>query len=335
MIAIEKLKAVRTIVTYESCPDGIASAILLHDALPGARIVFAQYGTRALAELAAEPGMLFCDFAPPPDRVQPFLDAGALVLDHHKSARAIVEAFGADAVFGDEAANPGVSGATLAEREVWRVICGPSRSEAAGTAARELARIAGVRDTWQRQDPSWDAACAQAEALRFYPVNHWLELKDPFASGHPALLQMLKVGELLVEKHAMRVKRAIERSWRATTKKGTRLVVFEGLSLTSDAAEALDKETDLVVGFGYEVDNGAGGAAGAGTSTGAPKAIFSTRSHTGYDCAALAKHYGGGGHSAAAGFGHGFVPGDPEAGMRDPYSEVLGFVEGFEGLAKG
>ena len=113
-IPLEVLKAVKTIVAHEKCPDGIAAALILKDVLPEARVIFCQYSTPEHETLAAEPGMLFADFSPPKARVQEFVDKGAVVLDHHKTAKDIVAAFGDNGVFGDEIAEPGVSGAVLA-----------------------------------------------------------------------------------------------------------------------------------------------------------------------------------------------------------------------------
>lgn len=333
MIPVEKLLATRTIVTHEGCPDGIASALLLHDALPEARIVFAQYGDPSLTDLVAEPGILFCDISPPRERAAEFVAAGAVVLDHHKQARDVVESFGERAVFADEKTAPGVSGAWLAYLHVWL----PLRSHANNFASLEvfvaskLARLAGIRDTWLRSSPDWLPACKQAEALRFWPVDRWLALARPFAGGggYAALEDMLGVGAPLFEKRLADAERAVDRSWRTVTRKGTRLCVFEGLSATSDAAELLDDAADLVMGFGFEAGTPSEKAkmlVGAEWA----KCIFSTRSHTGYDCGALAKYHGGGGHTAAAGFSFTFSPGDKQAGMADPYSEAVDFVERFE-----
>ena len=93
MIPIEKLKQVRVIITHANCPDGIASAILLHDALPEAGIRFLTHRTKEYRELPAHAGMLFCDIAPPSERVELFRALGAIVLDHHKSAEALVKRF--------------------------------------------------------------------------------------------------------------------------------------------------------------------------------------------------------------------------------------------------
>jgi len=144
MIPKSKLEAVTTIVTHKDCPDGVASALILRDALPDRRIVFLAHGSAELRDFPAEHGQLWCDIVPPRERVKEFVDAGAIVLDHHRGARDIVEAVAENGVFADEEAEPGVSGALLAYREV---------SVALGRADARLesfAKLAGVRDTWQR-----------------------------------------------------------------------------------------------------------------------------------------------------------------------------------------
>jgi hypothetical protein len=276
------LRGVRTVVTHDNCSDGLASALLLKAALPEARILFVQYGTPSLVNLAAEPGMLFCDMSPPPGRVNEFVDAGAIVLDHHATARGIVEAFGARGVFGDEKTEPGVSGAVLALRAVG--------TDTFGAAARELATLAGIRDTWQRSSPRWNEACSQHEALMFWPRATWLE------APIDAWSRLLDIGPTLLDKRAERVRRAIDKAFRVVVG-GVRTVFLDGVELTSDAAEALGEEADLVVGFGYRADE-----------TAKLTLAFSMRSHTDFDCAAFAMHEGGGGHTRAAGFS---IPSDP------------------------
>ncbi len=119
MIDVEKLSAVRRVIVHANCADGMASAMILHDALPDAEVVFLQHGTAEFLSLPATTGMLFCDISPPADRVAEFVGVGAIVLDHHKTVRDVVEAFGDCGVFADETKEPGVSGALLAYREVW------------------------------------------------------------------------------------------------------------------------------------------------------------------------------------------------------------------------
>jgi hypothetical protein len=314
MIQIEALRQVKTVVSHANCPDGVASALILAHALflahalPGVRVLFMQYGTADLAALKPEPGMLFVDFSPPAERAAEFRAKGAIVLDHHKTARAVVESFGERGVFADEEKEPGVSGAMLAYREVW---CPIGRAEliaakqgarppyfTAGddVALREFAILAGIRDTWQKNSPRWIEACAQAEALRFWP---WERLRGQTIGG---LASMLRIGDVLLERKAEDARRAIAESLRVTIG-GKRIVILADVATTSDAAEALGDEADVVIGFRYLVDRAAPRpedvhGIGVGIQT---KMVLSCRSRGGFDVSAFCRSLGGGGHTAAAG----------------------------------
>lgn len=303
MIEIDKLRSVNTILVHDNCPDGLASALILNNVLPQAKIQYLRYNTPELTELKAVPGQLFCDFSPPAERAEEFVQAGTLVLDHHKTAKEVVEKFGANGVFGDEAKDPGVSGAVLAYREVWlplwKELCfrrdeqvfdplGPGD----GLAGRMMhfAKLAGIRDTWVKKSPLWVDACAQAESIMFWPRDMWFSIQtspDPFAAQWDSLL---KIGPVLLTKQAEKVQKAIDGSVRFASAKGTRVLMFQGMSTTSDAAEVVGGGADLVVGFGYDYD-------GADLNL-----RFSLRSHTTFDCSSMGKKYGGGGHTKAAGF---------------------------------
>jgi hypothetical protein len=304
-IDIEALRAVRVIVTHqhsaaEACPDGLASACIIRRVLPEARVLFMQHGTPELRDLVAEPWMLFCDITPPAARVAEFVEVGAIVLDHHKTARAVVEAFGERGVFADEETEPGVSGAVLAFREVWA----PLYTAGGAHAMADFARLAGIRDTWQRGSPDWTEACAQAEALRFWPRETWL-------NALPTTWEMLLgIGPVLLQKREQAVDAALAGAYRFTSAKGTRVCMFSGLDCTSDASEKAD--ADLVVGFLYFVD-----------STGVPRLSFSLRGRGGFDCASFAKCNGGGGHTSAAGF-------QVMAAGNDPYTKLASRLEHFE-----
>lgn len=288
MLDIDYLLRVRTLVTHEGCADGIASAIILHDALPSARIEFVQYNTAAHRDMRAEPGMLFCDMTPPAARVQEFVDAGAIVLDHHKGAREIVEAFGDRGVFSDESTEPGVSGATLAFREVWFHLCPAERTGRdhdtlmRRTTLMRLATLAGIRDTWQRDHPGWREACAQTAALRF-----WL---PEMLIGVPidVLAARLEIGDALLQRDAERDERSIAEAYRFEVG-GLRVVAFDGTH-TSDIAERLSSEADLVLGWHYAMEDGRA------------RMTVSCRSRGAVSALALAKAHGGGGHERAVGF---------------------------------
>ncbi len=293
MIDLETLGAVKTILVHGGgCPDGIASAILLHDALPSAKVRFIQYNSPEHENLEPEPNMLFADFTPKEARLQEFVRAGAIVLDHHKGAKTIVAAFEDNGRFGDEVTQPGVCGAMLCYRHVWQQMLSiPGRvSIDDDNRALHFAELAGIRDTWQRSSPDWTLACEQAEMLRFFPEEHWLRLERPFSDVHDALwADRRQLGKLLVERQARSVTRGLEKSWRFTSTKGTRVMMLEGTGLSSDASEATE-DIDLLIGFGFAVEGGT------------QKMIFSCRSRVGYDVLGFAKSFGGGGHTAAAGF---------------------------------
>lgn len=331
MIPRKRLEAVKTIVTHrnaeEPCADGVASAILLHEVLPKAEIVFCQLGTRQHAELPVSEGMLFCDLAPPRARALEFARAGAIVLDHHRGSQDIVEnmaVLGRDAIgiFADESIKPGVSGALLAFRYVWTPLAiGTVGYLMARVRAEAFARLVGIRDTWQAHSALWDQACAQAAALRFWPIGDWL-MHDPFFTNFDVFSDLLAIGPTLIAKQKAAVAGVLERAWRTTTRKGTRLVIFEGTSFTSDAAEQDRGAADLVLGFGYQANEGE--PLGPNRESGDFRLLVSSRSHTNFDCMALAKAYGGGGHTRAAGFSERFQRG------LDPYARIWTMVNGWE-----
>jgi nanoRNase/pAp phosphatase (c-di-AMP/oligoRNAs hydrolase) len=92
-------------------------------------------------------------------------------------------------------------------------------------------------------------------------------------------------------------------------------MVFENVSLSSDVCEAAGSDADIIIGFGFLVEDGI------------PKMIVSTRSHTGFNCGAFCRRFGGGGHTAAAGFSVAF---QPWTGFLNPYSVVEAFVRRHE-----
>jgi oligoribonuclease NrnB/cAMP/cGMP phosphodiesterase (DHH superfamily) len=305
-----KVRQVRTVISHDNCGDGTASALLLRDALPDATIQFVQYGTEAYRNLEASPGMLFCDICPPADRAEEFVRAGALVLDHHRTARAVVEQFGPNGVFADEALEPGVSGAMLAYREVWGPLKGTQADPKVQAWAEKFATLTGIRDTWQNKSPQWDEACRQGSLMHFMPNTDWMRISvSELAANWDTHFEW--IGHVLTDRHAKGVQKSLGRSGHYRTERGTRVVIFNSTSHTSDAVESLGAEADLVAGFAYEVENGQ------------ERMIISTRSRNNFDCSAFAKMFGGGGHLRAAGFS---VP----VGEKSPYNTILELVRQFE-----
>jgi hypothetical protein len=318
MIELAKLQAVDEIIVHDNCPDGIASAMILHDALPNAKIIFCQYETELHKTMPAKPGQLFADFSPHRTRTQEFLAAGAIVLDHHGGPPATVtKAFVEKGLgaYADEKLDPGVSGALLAYREVWEpLVYGSSESPndlttgPRNAAILTFATLAGIRDTWQKEHPRWREACENAEAIRFWPwemveATPW----DKWAS------QLLAIGPILYDRNLKHVDKCIEGSLKYTTEKGLRVTIFEGLKPTSDAAEVMGESNDLTVGLAFFCEDGA------------PKMVFSTRSRGDFHCQNFALAHGGGGHVKAAGFSIPLKPEHPQ-----PYELVKRVVARYE-----
>ena len=287
---IETFSNVTTLVTHARCPDGTASALIVQDALPQKiDVKFVQYNTPGHTQLEAKPGLLFVDFSPPRERLQEFISAGALVLDHHKSQRDIIEAFGPDqSIYGDEVVEPGVSGAVLAYRHIWKPLK-PINGSSYPHWVSNFAQLIGIRDTWQKDSPDWDQACAYASALMFFP-----SAEDALALGLPNLCVGWEsrygwAGVVSYDKHVARAKYVAEHAYRWTSPNGTRLALFQGTSVSSDAIGYLP-DVDLVAGFDVICEEGI------------VKYLYSLRSRRDFDCSSFAKKHGGGGHIRAAGF---------------------------------
>jgi oligoribonuclease NrnB/cAMP/cGMP phosphodiesterase (DHH superfamily) len=279
------MRGVTKLITHDSCADGLASAMIIRDALPGVEVVFAQYGAPSLEELAPSSGLLFCDITPPRERAAEFVEAGAIVLDHHKHARDIVELFGERGVFADEAARPGVSGAVLAYDQVWM----PIASEGHGFTVSEFARLVGVRDTWQTKSPSWEMANDLHAVLTRMPRAYWLG-KD--AIWRALTNDMLELGKFWREKTAETVaKIGFDGTLSLIDPTGRQWAAFpDSHAHTSDVAEALrGRGVAVTCGWFQTVVEGH------------LQTVLSLRSDGSLDVGALCKSFGGGGHSRAAG----------------------------------
>lgn len=312
MLTTAMLEGVTKIVTHDHCPDGLASAIILldayHDRLRAKDVEFVSYNSERHNTMPAKPGMLFCDFSPPLERAQEFVDAGTIVLDHHKKER--VDPYGERGVFGNTKA--GESGAVLAFREVWCrastfnhrnpnhfVVPTSDPTNKYGGIYEEVqyfAFLAGVRDTWQKHQPEWRQACEQTEALMFYPRAEWLDIDDLGADwshiGH-----RLDIGRTLYEKRQEKCRDILRYANEFTSARGRRIVLVNTLE-TSDVGEMLNREPEdgtprpsALIGFQYLVDGGV------------EKIQLSCRSTHDLLVEPFAKSFpGGGGHDRAAGF---------------------------------
>jgi hypothetical protein len=276
---------VTKLITHDACADGLGAAMIVKDALPHVEVVFAQHGTPSLDALEPTAGLLFCDISPPRERAAAFVEAGAIVLDHHRHARDVVELFGDRGVFADEIAHPGVSGATLAYWHVW-----VHARRAESSQVEEFARLVGVRDTWQTKSPSWELACDLFASLMGMPREYWL---GAGAIARALAPESLELGKLRRTQRAETVaKICYAGPVRLIDPAGRQWAAFpDSHHYTSDVAEAL-RAAGVVVTCGWFqtcVD-------------GQIQTVLSLRSNgSNVDVGALCKAFGGGGHSRAAG----------------------------------
>jgi len=317
MIPVEKLRALKHIIVHDKCGDGMASAMILKWCFPHADVDFVQYDKKKHRTLPVRPDTVFADFSPHAEQVKAFLQAEAVVLDHHKTQKQVVAEFGELGVFGDEDTEPGVSGAVLAFREVFRPLIRDKglpieRQLQVENTIEDFAILAGIRDTWQNKDPRWHEANELNAALTFWPAENLLGL-DPASWG-----EKLSLGPILYQRRLDWAKQCGDESWRITTPAGTKCAIFEGLKAASDVAEYLD-DTDIDLVFAFDVF----------LVDGVPAMVCTTRSHTDFDCGAFAKSYGGGGHTRAAGFKHLLQPDDP-----NPFYLAKRLIESYEGRDK-
>jgi oligoribonuclease NrnB/cAMP/cGMP phosphodiesterase (DHH superfamily) len=313
----DALSKVSKVIVHANCPDGLASAMILKQAL-NQDIEFIQYKTDAHANIPAVPGLLFCDFTPPRERVQEFVDAGAIVLDHHKGAQDIVAQFGELGVFADEKSEPGVSGATLAYREVWLpIVAKPD------ILVEDFAVTAGIRDTWQTKDPRWVESCEQSSWLMFFGAEELL--KPPIFGDQEKWDFRVSIGKLLFEEHMRKVKKTVDGAYR-TSVHGLRVMIHQGVSHTSDAAEMMGEESkvDILAGFSYFAEDGTEREDWSPEFGDNLKLVVSTRTRTNFDVSKLAKFYGGGGHTKAAGFNVKVTK-----LQANPYAHILALIDDY------
>jgi hypothetical protein len=317
-LPLNVIEGVKTVVTHEGCADGVVSALVLKHTLCdllGLKVefVFCQHKTEKALTLPATEGMLFCDFVPPADRVGEFVKAGTIVLDHHKGAKAIVEAFGPLGVFADERAEPGVSGAVLAYREVLLPIAQQAEDHRMFPSATrdpyrvshhmqsvrtadEVSRLIGIRDTWQNKDPDWVRACSLAEAIRSIPAEEWLEISALSSGSGVDWEEEIRFGGRLYWSHQRSAERAVKEAYWETIK-GKSVAMLFGTNI-SDASEILAESADLVIGFHYRREDDR------------LKVTVALRSKV-LNCFEIAQALGGDGHTGAAGFSVEVFPGDP------------------------
>jgi len=326
MIPIETLKQVTHIYCHGHCPDGLASAMILKDAFRmlgmSPRIEFLTHGTpeHQVATDTIEQ-VLFCDIAPKAGAGSWLVrEKWPIVLDHHVGAKAVVESFGSLGVYADAEKEPGVSGAVLAFREVWKPIWDVWDQQekpvppTPKNAVQDFAYCVGARDTWQTKVSNFVRGQWISKMLMSKPAAWWLDESGHGTTMHHApylSANEIEMGRALFEAHEEAVRQAVEQCVMTVVASQVPpppltgritpyvLYVFQeqavGFRLCSDVSEALrekQKIAGVVAGFSYVVDKPGG----------QPRLLYSLRGLGGFDVQRFATANGGGGHKAAAGF---------------------------------
>ena len=202
----------------------------------------------------------------------------------------------------------GESGAALAFREVYEPLWTVEHGQEI-TACENIAELAAIRDTWQRDSPVWNVACELSEALRFVPLD------DALAMGVVRFMRLAEeLGPMLRRKAVLAAQEAARGAVRWTIA-GRRIAVLSSSKVVSDAADVLAAEVDLVVAFDYVQEPGR------------VRLKVSLRSRGAVNCTALAKAHGGGGHESGrtAGF---HLPVDTDMHeARSPYARLRTLLE--------
>lgn len=280
MLTKEKLLSTKTIVAHGDCPDGLASAMILKNVLHNAKVVFVSHSFKEQnIKIPKEEGLLFCDITPNKELSKYFAALGAIVLDHHEGVKKknLMEPFGD---FGIYENGPGISGATLAYKYVWKPL--KERARTRQKFVENFAKLAGTLDTWQDTNPEWETAIAQGEALMFYKPEYWIE-------NHHACLRdtELSFGVELFQHKKEKIQKSIERAYLTQISDINIGILQNNDKIINFTSKSI--KVDLCIGFSFacHLDD--------------LKMNLSLRSEGKFNCFKLAQYFGGNGHENAAG----------------------------------
>ena len=282
MLSKEKYEKIEAIYFHDGCPDGIiAKKILWH---PNQDIKFIPYNFQEFSEIPSN--ALFIDCSPKAHQLEQALKNGCLIADHHDSFRKSYEdlrevpEYEGQLLFGEN--SKGESGAVLAYNIFTTLY-----PDFINVIEWNIARLIGISDTWQKDDPDF----AYARKLAKYVQYH----------GNDIASSVLESCDLQknVEAHARITEQLNQKLFNnafvtaCPGKPETSLwkVAFINHLSISDITERFT-ECDLVVG--WEVSKN--------QDTGKLQVQYSIRSRNEeFDASEFCAFHGGGGHKKAAG----------------------------------
>lgn len=318
-VSIERIRRIKKIYAHDHCADGTSAAAIVCMAMwllgkkkgEDYEVELIQYKTKKLAELVPEPDCLFVDITPQPGKHQDWLPFDPIVLDHHATVENVVRDLGGE--FGSTTE----SGASMAFKHVLGPVlrlpveelvpkdCPVAGLPAVAKTLRErpedvrakwqvFSELCAIRDTWQEDSPSWEAA--QALARGIYLQSPWRIINQAARGGNMAGLESpwwhFFQGHELLKKDLRKAFITAKTAYRFEAA-GVRCAVMNCTeNIVSEACHELLKDgVDLACSFFTKFEEGE------------YSWVMSLRSrHGNVEAKKIAEALGGGGHPRAAGF---------------------------------
>lgn len=201
-----RLPHVKKIYSHSSCGDGICSAMICAAAyretqyeIPEIKLI--QYDTDEHRNLEPEPNCMFIDITPYSGDWQKWIEFKPVVLDHHDSVKYVTEGLGG--IYGSSTE----SGATLAYYHVMEKLTSELLSHKAREKWLRLAKLAAIRDTWQKKNEFWINALELSQGMQLFSSKELIEharqgtvpFEDFYKFGKKLYEKMMRKAELLAD----------------------------------------------------------------------------------------------------------------------------------------
>ena len=286
---INKLKTCKRVYFHSNCPDGIISRNFLQylrsrgmNDFTG--VEYHAHNPGKSAEVVE--GAVFVDLSPIPEQYEEFLEAGAVILDHHNTVLPLFEKFKDkypdQLVFGET--DKTESGAWLVYKCLDRWMQTTNFVSRNTAHFKVIAKMIAIGDCWDKSSPeAFENARSLGKYIGLYG-NDYAEIP-----GGEFINRSQEYGRLTRDNTARTAKSFIRR-----THCDLEVLFYNTREGISDLAEVAREKygADLVVSWYQQCVKNDGEV----TS-------FSLRSNDNFDCGKFAKLFeGGGGHKRAAGF---------------------------------
>jgi len=286
MIPIKKLETIKTVYSHAACPDGTVAALICSETLNRLGIEHEvrtiQYQSKEHRELVPKPGQLFADITPPIERHKEWAEHSPIILDHHGTAKHVVEALGG--IYGEDEK---VCGSLLCYTYIYEPHVGSNDEW------EYYAHLSMVRDTWKTKHDDWEKACAFARGLAWYGTRDLLDLMNNGKLDLSAVLAFgVKENKRVLRRTELLAKNGYILEFSLKNKKYRVLFVNATEKIASEIGEYARGEMDVDLAVTWFTT----------CQDGSPYTICSLRSNERVSAVKIAELNNGGGHERAAGF---------------------------------